>query len=48
VRIKAGPFAEFRGRIGSISDDGRTLRVIISVFQRDTSVDLGLHEVRAE
>jgi transcription antitermination factor NusG len=44
VRILAGS----GGRIHSISDDGVMLRVIVSVFGRDTVLDLDVTDVNAE
>ena len=48
VRIVEGSFTDFRGRIGSISDDGLALRVIISVFDREASVDVSVSGVRPD
>jgi hypothetical protein len=48
VRIMVGPFKDFSGYIGSIGDDGQTLRVIVSIFQRDSFVDFPLDGVHVK
>ena len=48
VRILVGSYEGFRGRVHSISDDGGMLRVIVSVFGRDTVLDLDVTDVSAE
>ena len=48
VRILVGSYEGFRGKVHSISDDGGMLRVIVSVFGRDTVLDLDVTDVSAE
>ena len=45
VRIKAGPFASFEGRVEEISGETGTLKVAVDIFGRTTPVDLTLAEV---
>ncbi len=45
VRIVEGPFAEFTGKIETVYDDKETLRVMISLFGRDTPVEIEFAQV---
>ena len=45
VRIKAGPFAQFRGRIEGINQAKALLKVRIEIFGRETPVKLHFGEV---
>jgi len=45
VRIKAGPFASFAGRLEEISEETGTLKVAVDIFARTTPVELTLAEV---
>ena len=48
IRIIDGPFEGFSGTVEEISDDKRRLKVKISMFGRDTSVELGTADVSVE
>ncbi|MCC7492136.1 MAG: transcription termination/antitermination factor NusG [Fimbriimonadaceae bacterium] len=48
VRIVGGPFAEFSGRIEEVNLNKETVRVMISIFGRDTPVELKFTEVERE
>ncbi len=45
VRIKTGPFADFTGNIDEVNYEKNRLRVIVSIFSRDTPVELTFNEV---
>ena len=45
VSIKAGPFLDSVGSISSINQDKGTLTVLISMFGRETPVELEFHQV---
>lgn len=45
VRIVQGPFTEFNGRVEEVMYDKGRLRCFVSIFGRDTSVELAFHEV---
>jgi transcriptional antiterminator NusG len=45
VRIVEGPFAEFTGKIETVFEDKEMLRVMISLFGRDTPVEIEFAQV---
>jgi len=45
VRIIAGPFADFNGTISEINVDQSKLKVLVNIFDRETPVELGFHQV---
>ena len=45
VRIKTGVFKDFTGRVDGVDYDKSRLNVFVSIFGRDTLVDLGFNEV---
>ena len=45
VRVTAGPFTEFTGKIEEINADKEKLKVLISIFGRDTPVELDFQQV---
>ena len=45
VRIKEGPFTDFNGRVEEVMYDKARLRCFVSIFGRETSVELGFNEV---
>jgi transcriptional antiterminator NusG len=48
VRIISGPFSEFAGRIVEVNLNRETVKVMISIFGRDTPVELKFTEVERE
>jgi transcription termination/antitermination protein NusG len=44
VRIKAGPFAAFTGRVDGINQSKRLLKVRVDIFGRVTPVKVGFYE----
>ena len=45
VRVVEGPFAEFNGTIEDVNVDKETVRVLISIFGRDTPVELKFNQI---
>jgi transcription termination/antitermination protein NusG len=45
VRVTSGPFADFTGTIAEINLDQHKLRVLVSIFGRETPVELGFDQV---
>ncbi len=45
VRIKEGPFTDFNGRVEEVLYDKSRLRCFVSIFGRETSVELAFNEV---
>ncbi len=45
VRVVTGPFAEFTGKIEDVNGQKETLKVLISIFGRDTPVELEFSQV---
>lgn len=45
VRVNSGPFADFTGKIEEVNDHREKLRVLISLFGRDTPVELDFNQV---
>ena len=40
VRISDGPFSDFTGKIEEINDEKEIMKVMISLFGRDTPVEI--------
>ena len=45
VRVRSGPFAEATGRIEEVNSQKQTLEVLISMFGRETPVELDFSQV---
>jgi len=45
VRVTAGPFAEFTGTIEEVNADKEKVKVLISIFGRDTPVELDFNQI---
>lgn len=45
VRVVSGPFAEFTGKIEEVNVPKETVKVLISIFGRDTPVELEFSQV---
>ena len=46
VKITAGPMSGFTGRVDSISDNGKTITVLVSAFGREAPVELDATKVQ--
>ena len=45
VRVTEGPFAEFTGKIVEVNAEKETLKVLISIFGRETPVELDFTQI---
>ena len=45
VRVTAGPFADFSGSIEEVNADKEKIKVLISIFGRDTPVELDFNQI---
>jgi transcription termination/antitermination protein NusG len=45
IRVNSGPFADFTGKIEEVNDQKEKLRVMISLFGRDTPMELDFNQV---
>jgi len=48
IRVIDGPFVEYTGRIEEVNPDREKLKVLISIFGRDTPVELDFTQVEKE
>jgi len=45
VRVMEGPFAEFSGKITEVNTDRETVKVLISIFGRETPVEVDFTQI---
>ncbi len=45
VRVTSGPFADFNGSIEEVNADKEKVKVLISIFGRDTPVELDFNQI---
>lgn len=48
IRVTQGPFSDFTGKIEDVNPDKQKLRVLISIFGRDTPLELDFTQVDKE
>jgi transcriptional antiterminator NusG len=46
VKITDGPFKEFEGRVNSIDEERGKVKVLVSMFGRETPVELDFLQVK--
>jgi transcriptional antiterminator NusG len=46
VKVIAGPLSDFSGEIAEINDDAAKLKVLVSIFGRETPVEVGYDQVK--
>jgi len=45
IRVNSGPFADFTGKIEEVNDQKEKVKVMISLFGRDTPVELDFNQI---
>ena len=45
IRVTSGPFADFNGTIEEVNADKQKVKVLISIFGRDTPVELDFNQI---
>ena len=45
VKISDGPFSDFTGKIEEVNDEKETMKVLISIFGRDTPIEIEFGQV---
>ncbi|MDP9399730.1 MAG: transcription termination/antitermination protein NusG [Actinomycetota bacterium] len=46
VKVISGPLADFSGEISEINEDASRLKVLVSIFGRETPVEVGFDQVK--
>ena len=46
VKVISGPLSDFSGEIAEINEDASRLKVLVSIFGRETPVDVGFDQVK--
>ncbi len=46
VKVISGPLSDFSGEISEINDDASKLKVLVSIFGRETPVEVGFDQVK--
>ena len=46
VKVVSGPLSDFSGEISEINDDASRLKVLVSIFGRETPVEVGFDQVK--
>ena len=46
VKVVSGPLSDFSGEISEINEDAQKLKVLVSIFGRETPVEVGFDQVK--
>jgi transcriptional antiterminator NusG len=46
VRVISGPLSDFSGEVSEVNADQQKLKVMVSIFGRETPVELGFEQVK--
>jgi transcriptional antiterminator NusG len=46
VKVVSGPLSDFSGEIAEINEDAHKLKVLVSIFGRETPVEVGYDQVK--
>jgi transcriptional antiterminator NusG len=46
VKVVSGPLSDFSGEISEINQDAQKLKVLVSIFGRETPVEVGFDQVK--
>jgi transcriptional antiterminator NusG len=46
VKVISGPLSDFSGEISEVNEDAQRLKVLVSIFGRETPVEVGFDQVK--
>ncbi len=46
VKVVSGPLSDFSGEIAEVNEDAQRLKVLVSIFGRETPVEVGFDQVK--
>ena len=46
MKVISGPLSDFSGEISEINEDAARLKVLVSIFGRETPVEVGFDQVK--
>lgn len=46
IKVVSGPLSDFSGEISEVNEDGQRLKVLVSIFGRETPVEVGFDQVK--
>ena len=46
IKVVSGPLSDFSGEISEVNEDGQKLKVLVSIFGRETPVEVGFDQVK--
>ena len=46
VKVISGPLSDFSGEISEMNQDAQKLKVLVSIFGRETPVEVGFDQVK--
>jgi transcription termination/antitermination protein NusG len=46
VKVVSGPLSDFTGEISEVNEDAARLKVLVSIFGRETPVEVGFDQVK--
>jgi transcriptional antiterminator NusG len=46
VKVVSGPLSDFSGEISEVNEDAQRLKVLVSIFGRETPVEVGFDQVK--
>ena len=46
VKVISGPMSDFSGEIAEINEDAQRLKILVSIFGRETPVEVGYDQVK--
>ena len=46
IKVISGPLSDFSGEISEVNEDAQRLKVLVSIFGRETPVEVGFDQVK--
>jgi transcriptional antiterminator NusG len=46
IKVISGPLSDFSGEISEVNEDAQKLKVLVSIFGRETPVEVGFDQVK--